>query len=311
MLVDRPTAGASLRRRALVWAACMFGMGIVVLAAQQLLAEPAGADTPGLVDTAVDGAVATVDQVADPVPAPEAELPLVEPLAPVVEPVAQAAQPLTPTVEAAAPVVEAAAPVVEAAAPVVVPVVEAAAPLVTPVAEAAAPVLEAVVPVVDPVVRALPPVLEVVGPVVAPVGGLAGPSVDSVTGMGPGPPGGPAELTPSSADAHRPGAPTARRSMAPTGVTSANVPMLGSTPSTAAGEGGSRNGVPSGALPWAAPPGGSGAPGESRSGGAGPSSLMAVLAGDLLGPGPTPGDVVHDRAARLTTLVHGPGCLPG
>jgi hypothetical protein len=175
-------------------------------------------------------------------------------------------------------------------------------------------VVEAVVPVVDPVVRAVPPVLEVLAPVVAPVGGLAGPSVDAVAGMGPGPPADPAELTPSSTDAWPPGAAAASGPTPAIGVTSANapVPVLGSTPGAAAGGGESPGGVPSAALPWAAaPPGGSGGPGESRSGGAGSSSLMAVLAGDLPGPGTAPGDVVHDRAARLTSLVHGPGRLPG
>jgi hypothetical protein len=356
MLVDRPTARASLRWRALIWAAGMVGLGILVLAVQQLRAEPAGADTPGLVDGAADGVVATVDQVAEPVPALdprpteapgpdsphlEAAAPVVEAAAPVVEAAAPVVEPLGPVVEAAEPVREAAAPVVEAAAPVVepvsgtAPVVEAAAPviarlagatapLVTPLAEAVAPVVEAAapvvvpvvdaaVPVVDPVVQAVPPVLEAITPEVAPVVGAAGPIVDSMPGMGPGPRGGHTELTPSSpADAPHPDA-AARRLPAPIAARSANaaVPVLEPTRGATTGQGDTPSGVPPGPLPWAAPSGGPGGLGESRSGGAGPSSLTAVLGGGVPGPGPAPGGVVHDRAARLTSLVHGPGRLPG
>jgi hypothetical protein len=62
MLVDRPGAGASWTVRTLIWAAGVVGIGLIVLAVQQLLAEPAGAETPDL----VDGAVGTVEQVVDP-----------------------------------------------------------------------------------------------------------------------------------------------------------------------------------------------------------------------------------------------------
>jgi DNA polymerase-3 subunit gamma/tau len=204
------------------------------------------------------------------------------------------------------PLAEAAGPVVEAAAPVVVPIVEAAAPVVVPV-------VEAVVPVVAPVVRAVPPVLEAVTPVVAPVVGAAGPIVDSMAGMGPGPPAVHTELTPSwPADARHPDA-AARHMPAPIAARGANapVPVVGATLGTTTGEGDTPSGVPPGPLPWAAPSGGPGGLGESRSGGAGPSSLMAVLGGGVPGPGPAPGGVVHDRAARLTSLARGPGRLPG
>ncbi|HKA84513.1 MAG TPA: hypothetical protein VKD21_11650, partial [Acidimicrobiales bacterium] len=68
MLVDRPTAPAALRWRALIWAVGVLGIGIIVLATQQLLAEPAAADIPGVVDTTVGGAAATVDRVAETAP---------------------------------------------------------------------------------------------------------------------------------------------------------------------------------------------------------------------------------------------------
>jgi len=51
--------------RALVCAAGVIGVGLGVLMVQRLLAEPAGADTPG----PVDGVSGTVDQVVDPVTA--------------------------------------------------------------------------------------------------------------------------------------------------------------------------------------------------------------------------------------------------
>jgi len=51
--------------------------------------------------------------------------------------------------------------------------------------------------------------------------------------------------------------------------------------------------------------------GGSGSGGDGPSVLLAILTGGLLGLGLARGGLVHDRAARLTSLAGGPGRLPG
>src|SRR5262245_25855613 len=144
MLVDRPTAPAALRWRALIWAVGVLGIGIIVLATQQLLAEPAAADIPGVVDTTVGGAAATVDRVAETAPVSVGRRPAQAPvLAPAADP--HQVKPLGP------PVVEAAAPGVDAASPVLAPVVEAAAPLVAPVAEVATPV---VAPVVEEIGRA-------------------------------------------------------------------------------------------------------------------------------------------------------------
>src|SRR5262245_15201495 len=122
MLVDRPTAPAALRWRALIWAVGVLGIGIIVLATQQLLAEPAAADIPGVVDTTVGGAAATVDRVAEtaPVLAPAADPHQVKPLGP-------------PVVEAAAPGVDAAGPVLAPVAPVGAPVADAATSVVAPV----------------------------------------------------------------------------------------------------------------------------------------------------------------------------------
>ncbi|MGH2474491.1 MAG: hypothetical protein ACRDIL_04440, partial [Candidatus Limnocylindrales bacterium] len=130
--MDRPTARALRPVRALVWAAGILGLGLIVLVVQQLLAEPAGADTPGvvegLVDTvdAVDG-VDGVAGVADPVraaleapaePPATADAPSID--AP--EQVPDASGPASGSVSAApepvAPVVEASAPVADPLAPV-------------------------------------------------------------------------------------------------------------------------------------------------------------------------------------------------
>jgi hypothetical protein len=326
MLVDRSAARPSRSVRALAWAGGALGLGLIVLAVQQLLAEPAGADTPGV----VDGVVSTVEEVVDPASAalegvtsaaagapaaPEAPpAPALDPLDPVVEPLATAAEPLPPTVQAAAPVVEAVAPVAEAVAPVVTPVAEAVAPVVTPVAEA-------VGPAVATVVQTLPPVIEGLVPVVAPV-------VGPVVGAGTGPPPDRSDLAtsslddalhPSPASTGRPSLPSGTRA-APLPASgalrllgsegSAPVPMLRSTGGDATG-GGAASGVPPG--PWAlavpsAMPGGLGGP---ASGGAGPSVLLAILAGGVPGLGLARGGVVHDRAARLIGLVRGPGRLPG
>jgi hypothetical protein len=413
MLVERSAARPSRSVRALVWTGGVFGLGLLVLAVQQLLAEPAGADTPGL----VDGVVSTVEQVVDPAalegvtsgaaealpaapdvepsaigspgeaPAAEAsavDSPALDPLDPVVEPLAPAASPLAPTVQAAAPFVEAAAPVLEVAAPVVTPLVEAAgpvaeaaapvvdavAPVTTPIVEVVAPVVgavapvvgavepvvgavepvvevaapvvapvvgavapvvapvvDAVVPAVTTVVQALPPVMEGVVPVVAPLVGAIGSIVDSVAGAGTGPPTDRSDLATSSlgdarqavpASIQQPSLPSGTRA-APRPVFGALrllgsdggalVPMLGSTGDATGG--GAARGVPPGPLALAVPsavPGGLGGP---ASGGAGPSVLLAVLAVGVPGLGLARGGVVHDRAARLIGLVHGPGCLPG
>ena len=319
MLVDRPTARPSRLVRALVLAAGVLGVGLIVLAVQQLSAEPAGADTPGL----VDGVVGTVDQVVDevlsdarpveptanesPAELPAADVaerpaeplaPVVEPLAPVVAPLAEAASPVA---EAAAPVVEAVAPVttsvVEAAAPVVAPLVEAAAPVLTPLVEAAAPVLtplvEAVTPVVAPVVRALPGLVEALDPVVTPVVGALGPVVDSVIGGGAGPWMAPLPIDPRAAPL------PVLRAWSAIG-TGANAP----------GRDSAARGVPPGPLALPVPSAGPGGLGGSASGG-GSSVLLAILAGGVPGLSLARSGVVHDRAARLNGLVHGPGRLPG
>ena len=287
MLLDRPTARASLPVRALIWATGVLALALIVLAVQQLLADPAGADTPGL----VGGVVRTVDQVVDPVSAaappidapaiespaeaPVAEAPVAEapaePLVAVVEPLATVAKPLDSTVEAAAPVLDVAAPVVEAAAPVVAPLADAASPLT----KAAVPIVDAVAPVTSPVVEAVTPVVtpvaEAVAPVVAPVvetvAPVVAPVVDSVFGAGAG-------------------LPTDRSDLAPSPPADTRLPL---------------------AVPSAVP----GGLGGSVSGGAGPSVLLAILAGGVPGLGLARGGVVHDRAARLSGLVRGPGRLPG
>jgi hypothetical protein len=363
MLVDRPGAGASWTVRTLIWAAGVVGIGLIVLAVQQLLAEPAGAETPDL----VDGAVGTVEQVVDPAsaalddtsadatasPAPEplpsgvtaepvvdlaVEPPATQPpehalapeapaetpasLAPVAESLVPVAEPLASTVEAAGPVVDVAAPAVEdAAAPVVeavppvpeaaAPVVEAVAPVVASVVEAAPPlpppVAESLAPLVTPVVEAVPVVDQVLSPV---VGAVAGPPTD-LSGV----------ASSSPAGVGRPDDPPAGRSRAigaraaPPRVlsgTNASIPALASIRRTATGEGEGADGVPTGPLPLAAPPAvPGGMSGPASGGGAGTSVLLAILAGGVAWLGRARGGVVHDRAARLIGLVHGPGCLPG
>jgi hypothetical protein len=317
MPVDRPAARVSWPVRALVWAAALIGCGLVVLAVQQLLAEPAGADTPG----PIDGVVGTAEQVVDPpvsavtsssvasssVASSAAAL---EPLAPVVEALAPVAEPLIPTVEAA-PVLEATAPVVAAATPVVAPLAEAANPL----ADAAAPVVDAITP-------ALTPVVEAVAPVVTPV-------VDAVLGAVPDPSADRSDLTRSSpGDTGRPGTAAAQASSLPIGARAplpvpgprsvmerqgdVAVAMLISMGGGATGGRPAAGGVPPGPLALAVSPvlpGGLGGP--AFGGGAGPSVLVAVLAGGVPGLGLTRGGVVHDRAARLIGLVHAPGRLPG
>src|SRR5918996_698795 len=172
MLVDRPATRASWPWRVLRWATGVVGLGLGILAVQQLLlADPAGAESPDATGL-TGGVVGAVEQVAAPVPGAEVvagqpqshqePAPALEPLAEAVSPVVDAAAPLVePVAEAVAPVVE---PVVRAATPVVEPVVEAVAPVVEPVVRAATPVVEpvveAVAPVVEPVVRAATPVVE-------------------------------------------------------------------------------------------------------------------------------------------------------
>jgi hypothetical protein len=359
MLVDRPGAGASWTVRTLIWAAGVVGIGLIVVAVQQLLAEPAGAETPDL----VDGAVGTVEQVVEPASAalddtsadatasaaPEplpsgvtaepvvdlaVEPPATQPpehalareapaetppsLAPVAESLAPVAEPLASTVEAAGPVVDVAAPAVEdAAAPVVeavplvpeaaAPVVEAVAPVVASVVEAAPPlpppVAESLAPLVTPVVEAVVPVVaQVLSPV---VGAPTDPSGDASSSPGVG--------RPDEAPAVRPRAIGARA--APPRVlseTNASIPALASIRRTATGEGEGADGVPTGPLPLAAPPAvPGGMSGPASGGGAGTSVLLAILAGGVAWLGRARGGVVHDRAARLIGLVHGPGCLPG
>jgi hypothetical protein len=342
MLVDRPGPGASWPVRTLVWAAGVVGVGLLFLAIQQLLAEPAGADTPDLADGAVD----TVEQVVDPASAalkdtsaeaaasaapeplpsegtgepvvdaavepaatqppdhalaPEAPAGTPASLAPVTESLAPVGEPLASTVETAAPVLGAAAPVVEAVTPVVASAVEAASPLPPPVAEAlaplASPVVEAVVPVVD----------QLLSPV---VGAVAGPPTDpsrvalsSPAGVG----------RPDEAVAGRPRT-IGARAAPPRALsgTNASISALESIRGTATGEGGGAAGVPTGPLPPAAPPGiPSGMTGPASGGGAGSSVLLAILAGGVAWLCRARGGVLHDRAARLIGLVHGPGRLPG
>ena len=356
MLVDRPGAGASWTVRTLVWAAGVVGVGLIVLAVQQLLAEPAGAETRDL----VDGAVGTVDQVVDPASAalddasadaaasaapeplpsggtvepavdlavepaatqppehalaPEAPAETPASLAPVTESLAAVAEPLASTVEAAGPVVDAAAPAVQAAAPVLegaAPVVEAVAPVVASVVEAApplpAPVAESLAPLVIPVVEAVVPVVDqVLWPVVGAVAGtptdLSGVASSSAAGVG----------RPDEALAGRPRAIGARAAPPPVlSGTNASIPALESIRGTATGEGEGAHGVPTGPLPLAAPPAvPGGMDGPASGGGTGSSVLLAILAGGVAWLGRARGGVVHDRAARLIGLVHGPGCLPG
>ncbi len=365
MLVDRSAARAPWPVRALIWSAGVLGLGLIVLAVQQLLAEPAAADAPGL----VDGVVGTVEQAVDPVSAalqgdtsatpgapagalpaappdkaPALDSPAPEPLAPVVGPLVPVAQSLVPAVDAAAPVVEAAAPVVEVAAPVAAPLADAASPLAAaaaPIVDAVAPVttplVEAVAPAVAPVVGAVmpavTPVVEVVAPVVRPVVEAVAPVVaaviDPVVGGGTGPPTDRSDQATSSlGDASHRAPSSAGRPPAPIGTGAAPlavsgpsrqlgsdgdvlVPVLRSTGGDAMG-GGAARGVPPGPPALAVPsPVYGGLGGSVSGGGAGPSALVAVLAGGLPGLGLARGGVVHDRAARLIGLVHGPGRLPG
>jgi hypothetical protein len=237
MLVDRPTARALRPVRALVWAAGILGLGLIVLVVQQVLAEPAAADTPGLVEGVVD----TVDGVAEPVQAalepierpataeaptpaapdrvPDASGPVLdsrslEPTAPVVDALAPVAEPLAPAVEATAPVVEALAPVAEpltpaveatapigeAAGPVATSVIDTVTPVVAPAVGAAAPVVASVVETAAPV---LAPVAEAATPTVGLVVEAVVPVVESVAGPGPGPPTPGAEPARSSPGAVR------------------------------------------------------------------------------------------------------------
>ena len=319
MLVDRPTARPSRLVRALVLAAGVLGVGLIVLAVQQLSAEPAGADTPGL----VDGVVGTVDQVVDEVLSDArpveptanespAELPAAdvaerpaEPLAPVVKPLAPVVAPLA---EAASPVAKAAAPVVEAVAPVTTSVVEAAAPVV-------APLVEAVTPVVAPVVRALPGLVEALDPVVIPVVGALGPVVDSVIGGGAGPWMDRSDVAPLPGDARGPDAASAERAALPIDPRAGPLPVLRAwsaigTGGNAPGRDSAAPGVPPGPLALPVPSAGPGGLGGSASGG-GSSVLLAILAGGVPGLSLARSGVVRDRAARLIGLVHGPGRLPG
>ncbi|HEY6697675.1 MAG TPA: hypothetical protein VIZ67_05585 [Acidimicrobiales bacterium] len=328
--MDRPTARPSRLVRALVLAAGVLGVGLIVLAVQQLSAEPAGADSPGL----VDGVVGTVDQVVDEVltdarpvepTANEspAELPAAdvaerpaEPLAPVFKPLAPVVAPLA---GAASPVAEAAAPVVEAVAPVTTSVVEAAAPVVAPLVEAAAPLVaplvEAVTPVAAPVVRALPGLVEALDPVVIPVVGALGPVVDSVIGGGAGPWMDRSDVAPLPGDARGPDAASAERAGLPIDPRAGPLPVLRAwsaigTGGNAPGRDSAAPGVPPGPLALPVPSAGPGGLGASASGG-GSSVLLAILAGGVPGLSLARSGVVRDRAARLIGLVHGPGRLPG
>ena len=344
MLVDRPAARASWPVRALVWAAGVLGLGLGVLVVQQLLAEPAGADTPGL----VDGVVGTAEQVVDPisaalagdttavagaagipraapaaVPAPP---PVEAPAAPVVEAIEPA---MTPVVDAVTPVAEAVtetvapvvtpavAPVAEALAPVVTPVVEAVAPVGMPAVEPIAPVLRTVVETVAPVVV---PGLEIGTTVVDPIVGAIGSVVDPVLGAAPGPwtdrpdlgpsPAGRRATLPIRARAGPPPVPGPWWLIGGDGNTAGAV--LGSTSGTAPGGGTPASGVPPGPPALTVPPAVPNAWGGSAFGGnAGPSVLVAILAGGLPGLGLARGGVVDDGAARLIGLVHAPGRLPG
>jgi hypothetical protein len=189
-------------------------------------------------------------------------------------------------------------------------VVEATTPVV-------AAVVEAVEPVVAPVVQALPPLVEAVGTVVTPVVGAVGPVVGSAFGAGPSPPTDRLDATrPSPASrALSTGAPLAPlpvpglwRGAGANGDTP--VPELGSSSVSTAGKSAAASAVPPAPLglpALSAVPG----LGGSGSGGAGSSSLAAILAGGVPGMGLARGGVVHDRAARLTSLVRGPGRLPG
>src|SRR5918996_570488 len=162
MLVDRPATRASWPWRVLRWATGVVGLGLGILAVQQLLlADPAGAESPDATGL-TGGVVGAVEQVAAPVPGAEVvagqpqshqePAPAPEPLAAAVAPLAPVAEPLAPTLEAAAPILE---PVVQAVSPAVnaaAPVVEAAAPALEPLAEAVSPVVDAAAPLVEAVV---------------------------------------------------------------------------------------------------------------------------------------------------------------
>ncbi|HET6663472.1 MAG TPA: hypothetical protein VFG94_04410 [Acidimicrobiales bacterium] len=341
MLVDRPAARASWPVRALVWAAGVLGLGLGVLVVQQLLAEPAGADTPGL----VDGVVGTAEQVVDPVstalagdttavagtpraapaavPAPppvEAPAaPVVEAIEPVMTPVVDAVTPAAEAVtETVAPVVTpAVAPVAEALAPVVTPVVEAVAPVGSHAVEPIAPVLRTVVETVTPVVV---PALEVGVTVAAAIVGAIGSVVDPVLGAAPGPWTDRPDLGPSP-DGHRATLPIRAGAGPPPvpgpwwligGDGNTAGAVLGSTSGAAPGGGTPASGAPPGPPASTVPPAVPNALGGSASGGnAGPSVLVAILAGGLSGLGLARGGVVDDGAARLIGLVHAPGRLPG
>ena len=89
------------------------------------------------------------------------------------------------------------------------------------------------------------------------------------------------------------------------------IPALRSGGDIAAGSGAPAGGLPPGPLTLAVPSAAPGGLGVSGSGGDGPSVLVAIVAGGPLGLGLARGGVLHDRAARLTGLAGGPGCLPG
>jgi hypothetical protein len=350
MLVDRPAVRASCVKRALLWAAGVLGLGLGAIVVMQLLAEPAGAETPRPVGGVVGAAERVVQTVATAPagaagPTTNAAAPVADALEPAAKPAGDAVAPATdPPVDAVEPavppVVEAPTPVVDgvapAVAPVVPPVAEAVAPVATPVAEAADRVVGPVVapdgqPVVDAGAAALTPIVETVTPAVAPVlefgnalvdplvggaGSLAGPLLGGAPGPLPDRP----DRVPSSPGDRPPSPIRARRGPLPVaGPWSllgadgrAAISVLRSTIGASSGGVAPASGVPPGPPASAVPPGVPGALGGSAPGGnAGPWILLAVLAGGLAQPGLARGGVVRDDAARLTGLVHAPGRLPG
>jgi hypothetical protein len=131
-----------------------------------------------------------------------------------------------------------------------------------------------------------------------------------VVALGPGPPTDSPDPAPSSPVPK--GHPTRPPGSSPLSAAGADpVSGLGSAGGTAAGRGGAASEVPLAPLAVAVPTAAPGGLRGSGSGGDGLSVPLAIVAGGLSGLCLARGGVVRDRAARLTSLTHGPGRLPG
>ena len=327
----RPVLGRVLR--CALWA---LGAGLAVVAADTLLAEPAGATEVQEQESEQDAPAGLVGATSSPLatpaptlPVPHALLPAVAPLAPALGPVVDAATPLTPLVEAANPVLRPVAEtVVDTVAPVVAPVVGALGPVAESVADVTAPILGVVGGVVGglgPTPSEAPPEADApvdAAPGVTPsgpdsdAGGTAGAHA-SGPGTGGSGPSGTAPVTPFQAAAPAPqfgaavlGTPAVPDDSVPA-ITAATFGGTG-----APGGDARRAGLP-GSGPFGVPPSapaiaGAGASFSSSSAsGAGPTASSAVLAAGVLGLHLARGGLLRDRELAVTCLALSPLRLPG